>query len=99
MSISGSAHQIANISTNGGAIWTDDPNVTLQLSYDHFSSQQIEMYVSGGDIAGTDTFKWIPFQSTLDITLEPKDGTRVVFKNFETELRKLRVMQPLALER
>jgi hypothetical protein len=73
------------VSIQDNPIWTDNPVVTVLPQFDHFEGDDVTMYISGGVIAGSNTFQWIPYAETVDVTLSPAEGTRHVIVSYKKD--------------
>ncbi|RZA24387.1 MAG: hypothetical protein EOP10_10060 [Proteobacteria bacterium] len=66
-------------------LWTDSSQITLLPRYDQFTGDHIEMLITGGVIAGANTFHWIPYSESVPIDLSPTNGTRHVLVQFRRD--------------
>jgi|GEM_PF-3077506 len=63
--------------------WTDDENVTLDIFFDHYPSQEpLELKITG-DIVGSNINSWIPYAQGLPATLTPTtSGSRRIYAQY-----------------
>lgn len=72
------------VRVKNGTSWTDNPEVDLQLHYDHFAEDPIEMFISGGVVESDETFRWLPYREELGVRLTSESGHRNIFVKFRT---------------
>ncbi|MEZ4743333.1 MAG: hypothetical protein R3B45_12955 [Bdellovibrionota bacterium] len=72
------------ISLTGATYWTESENVVANVSFKHFPSQEPLQLKITGDVSGTNTGKWIPFDVNIPITLSPTtSGQRTIFAQYK----------------
>ncbi len=74
-------------------IWTDDPQVVINIQQDHLPSDELEMYVFGDIESSEYTDQWLPYsEADIPLVLSPRDGHRWIRAKF----RKNGVELPMA---
>jgi hypothetical protein len=74
-----SGYNPIGVEISGNPIYTYDLDHAITLRIDAFRKSEYQIYISGGVVNKTDTHTWMSYRENMPITLEPYEGTRIVY--------------------
>ena len=73
------SHNPIAVEIVGNPIYTFDQNIEVNFRLDAFRKSDYDIYVSGGVVEDPGVKTWIPYQTSMNLRLEPFEGNRFVY--------------------